>query len=126
VMCALGVMAWAAGCPTARADDEHVGWIENIRCESQWRANENGEVRKLETKRDRYRFLYPGEWVRCVGTGSIEVQVLESKRVVSKADGWCKILSERILCEKEKGTSHGAEETRASRNPSDEQALKRF
>lgn len=102
---AFAVLAWqAVGCPCARGEDAHVGWIENVggKCEAWWRASEGSETKKLDSVRDRYQFLYPGESVRCEGSGSMTLQILDNPpKNISMRDGWCTIHNEAAVCEKE-------------------------
>ena len=99
---ALGAAVWSPG---AKADDTHVGWIEGIdgKCDGKWRAKDGGEVKRLDAAKDHFRFLYPGESVRCDGMGSMSLQVLDNRpKKVLKEDGWCTVYDEAAVCEKEK------------------------
>jgi hypothetical protein len=88
------VLAVASGWGrVATAADIHVGWIENIgdSCRGQWRASDSARPVKLDQKKDHYRFLYSGESVRCEGSGTMSLQILDKKKEISKRNGWYRI-----------------------------------
>jgi hypothetical protein len=115
--------AAAAWCPAARAQDTHVGWIDKMDCSAEWRAADRDPPQPLRVKTDLYRFLYPGESVRCDGTGRMTLRILDNDpKTISRLDGWCKILNEEALCEKEKSAKP---DTKAKPTP-DEEALTTF
>jgi hypothetical protein len=119
--------AGAAWCPAAKAQDNHVGWIEKIEsaCDGKWRADENSQPRPLQAAADRFRFLYPGDSVRCDGHGSMSLQILDNQaKSISKRDGWCKIHNEEAICEKEK-SGKSSDSAAVKHNP-DQEALTAF
>jgi hypothetical protein len=121
---AMGVV-FAAGpwCPVAKAQDTHVGWIDKMDCNGKWRAADRDASQPLRVKTDLYRFLYPGESVRCDGTGRMTLRILDNDpKTISRLDGWCKILNEEVLCEKEKSAKPDAK----AKPTADEEALTTF
>lgn len=59
----------------AGAEGSHVGWIETIACRAEWRGEDKRTPPvELDKNRDRLRFLYADESVRCTGPGSIRLQ----------------------------------------------------
>jgi hypothetical protein len=124
----LVVPAWqGVACPGAKGQDAHVGWIEKIgdKCEGRWRAPDGSEPKKLHSANDRYRFLYPGESVRCEGSGSMTLQILDNQpKSILRRDGWCTIHNEVAVCEKE--TMHESSDTAALKHFIDQRALGAF
>jgi hypothetical protein len=121
------LFAVATWCRAAKAQDTHVGWIDKIvdSCDGKWRGDDNGHPQPLRAKTDRYRFLYPGESVRCDGSGTMTLQILDNKlKTIAKRDGWCKIHSEEALCEKEKSSK--SSDSATTKQTLDEDALKAF
>jgi hypothetical protein len=91
---AAGVLSLVLSCPAATAEDTHVGWIDHIdkNCGAQWRANDKAAPKDLHPANDQFRFLYPGESVRCLGRGSMSLQILDfDKLTIWSKDGWYKI-----------------------------------
>ena len=125
------VFACTARCPIAQADDTHVGWIEKIdgNCSAQLRGKESPESKSLDPSKDHYRFLYPGESVRCTGSGSMVLQILDdAPKKITKQNGWCEVHNEAAVCEKKDdgaGVSRAAE-PRTKIRTVDERALIAF
>jgi hypothetical protein len=91
VALAIAIMALSAG-----AEDIHVGWIDKIACQAEWRENDRARPKKLYKDRDRYRFLYAGESVRCSGPGSITLQDHACSSV--KVTAWYTLRREGFRC----------------------------
>jgi|SRR5579862_1604162 len=75
-------------------EDTHIGWIESIECRpAEW--SDNGETRPklLDAKLDHYRFLYPGEAIRCKGPGRLLIQDHSRLVTLTAKDNWYKLSS---------------------------------
>jgi hypothetical protein len=75
------------------------GWIEQFSCSVEWSHTPEPTAHVLDQNRDRYRFLYVGDRVRCSGTGSLTVQVYEDTMLIQPAEGWCTIRSDSVKCD---------------------------